>query len=213
MAKYKLDKLKPADLQARVALINLVRGDTQDIITAARNMGMIRNHLAYALATTYHETAFTMKPIKERGGEAYLKAKKYYPHFGRGYVQATWLRNYKLIGDKLGVDIVSNPDRLLDKDVAIPALLRGMEEGWYTGKSMGDYLTLDRSNYPSARQVVNGLDAANDIAAYARAYDKLLTLDGYGVEGKQLPPAPPVEEPKRSTLDLIISIIRKFLGV
>jgi hypothetical protein len=28
--------------------------------------------LAYALSTTYHETAFTMRPIKEKGGAKYF---------------------------------------------------------------------------------------------------------------------------------------------
>ena len=35
--------------------------------------------LAYTLGTVYHETAKTMNPVKEYGGEAYLRSKSYYP--------------------------------------------------------------------------------------------------------------------------------------
>ena len=51
--------------------------------------------LAYMLATTYHETATRMWPIREYGSENYLKSKPYYPYFGRGFVQLTWEENYR----------------------------------------------------------------------------------------------------------------------
>jgi putative chitinase len=51
--------------------------------------------LAYILATVYHETAGTMNPIKEKGGEKYLRSKAYYPYYGRDLVQTTWKANYE----------------------------------------------------------------------------------------------------------------------
>jgi hypothetical protein len=61
-------------------------GDTRLLIEAGRKYGLLRNRMAYVLATAYHETAHTMKPI-EMGGEKYLQSKKYWPYIGRGYVQ------------------------------------------------------------------------------------------------------------------------------
>ncbi|TOE35570.1 hypothetical protein CGJ43_25525, partial [Vibrio parahaemolyticus] len=56
-------------------------------------------YLAYVLATTYHETGHTMKPIEEWGkgqgrpyGEPDPETGQTY--YGRGYVQLTWLANY-----------------------------------------------------------------------------------------------------------------------
>ncbi|HSS56278.1 MAG TPA: hypothetical protein VLK79_16650, partial [Gaiellales bacterium] len=59
--------------------------------------------LAYCLATAWHETAFTMQPIIEDGGESYLKSKPYYPWYGRGLVQLTWEDNYQKQDDKLAL--------------------------------------------------------------------------------------------------------------
>ena len=52
----------------------------------ARGLSDVR-WLAYILATTFHETAGKMQPVREMGGEAYLKKKPYYPWVGEGLVQ------------------------------------------------------------------------------------------------------------------------------
>lgn len=69
--------------------MNMNIGDTRLLIEAGRERGLLRNQMAYVLATAYHETAHTMKPVREMGGEKYLRSKKYYPYVGMGYVQLT----------------------------------------------------------------------------------------------------------------------------
>ena len=56
--------------------MDLARGDTRLIINVCAANDLLRNQAAYVLATAYLETAHTMKPVREYGGEAYLKAKK-----------------------------------------------------------------------------------------------------------------------------------------
>src|ERR1044071_1113225 len=52
-----------------------------------------RRWLAYMLATTFHETARTMQPIREFGrGRGTRYGTTYY---GRGFVQLTWEANYR----------------------------------------------------------------------------------------------------------------------
>lgn len=161
--------------------LNLSIGDTQLLINEANRQGILRNQLAYVLATVYHETAFTMKPIKERGGLRYLKSKKYYPYFGRGYVQLTWDYNYKKAGIQEGIDFIKNPDLLLVPKYAIPICITGMREGWFTGKKLSDYMTLQKSDFENARRIINKLDAYQKIATYARQYDFLLIAAHYGM--------------------------------
>lgn len=155
-------------------------GDTRLIVNVCAANGLLRNQAAYVLATAYHETAHTMKPVREYGGEAYLKAKKYYPYVGMGYVQLTWKENYEKASRKLGVDFVSNPKLLLKAEYAAKILVIGSSKGWFTGKKLSDYITLQNSDFVGARRIINGTDKASLIAGYAKQYDAQLKAEGYG---------------------------------
>lgn len=197
---------------------NLNLGDTRIIIEEGSKRGLLRNQLAYVLATAYHETAHTMKPVREYGGEPYLKSKKYYPYVGMGYVQLTWLDNYKKAGEKLGVDFVKNPKLLLEAKYAAPILILGMKEGWFTGKKLSDYITLKSSDFRNARRIVNGMDRADLIAGYAKEYDEALKSIGYGIDGPQKPvqevpepEAPEVPNDKNSIVHAILAFLWKLI--
>ncbi|WP_114216692.1 glycoside hydrolase family 19 protein [Ochrobactrum sp. 3-3] len=166
-------------------------GDTHLLIEEGRKHGLLRNQMAYVLATAYHETAHTMKPVNEMGGQKYLRSKKYWPYIGRGYVQITWKNNYEKAGRILGIDFVSKPELLLKPEYAAPIIIAGMSEGWFTGKKLSDYITLQKSDFKNARRIVNGTDRAELIARYAKEYDKALLTEGYGVE--QIVTAPATE--------------------
>jgi hypothetical protein len=157
--------------------MNLNLGDTQLIIAECRNQGLSLWKTSYVLATAYHETAHTMKPVREYGGEKYLKSKKYYPYVGMGYVQLTWKYNYELASKKLGIDFVKNPKLLLEPKYAVKILVTGMVEGWFTGKKLSDYITDDEREYKkvmtqfaNARRIINGTDKQIDIAEIGWKY-------------------------------------------
>ena len=149
------------------------------------------NHAAYMLATTYHETAYTMQPIVERGGVRYFD--KYdtgrlaarlgntpeadgdgYKYRGRGYVQLTGAANYRRAGKKLGIDLSGNPDLALDPVHAAGIMIFGMAEGWFTGKKLSDYIGDYTANYVDARRIINGVDKQDKIAAEAVAFELAL---------------------------------------
>lgn len=145
---------------------------------------------AYLLATTFHETAGTMQPIHERGSRSYFD--KYdagtpigkrlgntakgdgYTFRGRGYVQITGRANYDKATRKLGVDFVRGPERALNPKWAAQILVRGSNEGWFTGKKLSDYITDAKKDYHNARRVINGLDQASRIARYAQRFEAAL---------------------------------------
>lgn len=160
--------------------MNLDHGDTRVIIEEGKKEGLLRNQLAYVLATAYWETGKTMKPVKEAYwlSEDWRKAnlKRYYPYYGRGYVQLTWKDNYKDYG------IADNPDKALEPAFAAYVLIDGMVKGRFTGKKLSDYITLQASNFTGARRIVNGTDKAAEIAKLAKEYDSLLLKEGYGVD-------------------------------
>lgn len=219
--------------------MNLTLGDTQLIITECLKQGLLVNDAAYVLATAYHESAHTMKPISEYGGTNYLKSKKYYPYYGRGYVQLTWDYNYRKAGTKLGVDFIKNPGLLLQAQYAVPILVTGMREGWFTGKKLRDYIdtidesdALDELEYEQGRRIINGVDKKQLIASYAIQYEKDLKATRYGLNATEKPvqtipvvPAPvqppldhvPVQPPVASTapttlLSILIMIAKAIFG-
>lgn len=97
--------------------MNMHLGNTRRIVEACLEYDLLRKEAAYVLSIAYHETAHTMKPVREMGGESYLRSKKYYPNVGMGYVQLTWLVNYKKASDYLGVDFVSNQSCCLSRNM------------------------------------------------------------------------------------------------
>lgn len=159
--------------------MDLNLGSTRALIDECRRQGLLRNQCAYVLATAFWETARTMKPVREMGGEKYLKSKKYYPYVGMGFVQLTWLKNYQLAEKKLGAPFVKNPKLLLDPKYAVPIAVTGMREGWFTGKKLSNYITLAKSDFVNARRIINGTDKAKEIAKLARDYDMDLAVTGY----------------------------------
>lgn len=174
--------------------MDLKTGDTRRIIDFAASQGVLRNQLAYILATARWETNHTMKPVREAywlSEDWRRKNLRYYPHYGRGYVQLTWPRNYAHADERLGLGgrLERNPDMALDTEVATKILVVGMMEGWFTGAALPRYVTRETSDFVNARRVVNGTDRAQEIAALARKYDDLLRAEGYG-ETKPKPKLP-----------------------
>lgn len=131
--------------------------------------------LAYALATTYHETDQKMQPIEEYGkgrGHPYGKPdpETGQTYYGRGFVQLTWKKNYATMGTKIGADLVSYPELALELDNATKILFVGMIEGLFTGKSLKDYFNSSMEDWVNARRIINGLDKAQAIAVYGHNF-------------------------------------------
>lgn len=140
---------------------------------------------AYGLATAYWETNKTMMPVKEAYwlSENWRKNNlRYYPWYGRGLVQTTWQRNYQHTDDvlDLGGELVRNPDLLLTLAVAVPALVHGMQEGWYTGRKLSDTLARDcpatQEDFRLSRPIINGHDKDSTIAVIAIEFQDALQI-------------------------------------
>lgn len=126
--------------------------------------------LAYIFGTVYHETAAAMNPIKEKGGEAYLRSKKYYPYYGRDLVQTTWKTNYEKVKSFTGVDVVANPDLIADLPVAAATAIEFMDKGYYTGKKLSHYFNDKKEDWFNARRIINGTDKASHVGGIAQLF-------------------------------------------
>lgn len=165
--------------------------------------------LAYALATVFHETGRRMVPVREgfassdtgarlavnklakaRGPNSavakYAQPQPPYGHvyYGRGHVQLTWLDNYRRSSADAGVDLVKDPDAMLDPVISARVLIRGLIDGRWNGKGLGvaHYLPGDPVQ---ARRTVNVLDKAQEIAGYYRQFMAALTSAGWQASTRQ----------------------------
>jgi predicted chitinase len=148
--------------------------------------------LAYMLATSWHETAKTMQPIKEHGSDAYFirmydpppagerpsvakQLGNIYPgdgarYPGMGLVQLTGRSNYRKMGEKLNIDLEENPELALAPDVSAEIMFTGMGDGDFTGKKLPDYFSASKDDPVNARRIINGTDKADLIAGYHRKF-------------------------------------------
>lgn len=135
------------------------------------------NQWAYIFATVFHETNATFLPIKEAywlSEDWRKKNLRYFPYYGRGFVQITWKENYAKYGKLLSSDLVKNPDLALNIDVAFFILIHGFANGTFTGKKIQDYINEGKKDYVGARRCINGTDKAQLIASYAILFEKLI---------------------------------------
>lgn len=128
-------------------------------------------HLAYCLATTFHETSKEMQPIEEYGKGEGMSYGSPDPetgqtYYGRGFVQLTWRDNYRRATSELHLADEQNlewhAEQALDPYVASEVMFEGMEEGWFRTGSDGKPQTLGRyfsetvDDPYTAREIING---------------------------------------------------------
>lgn len=180
----------------------------ETILAAASDLPI--SHVAYLLATAYHETAHTMRPVREtlaktddeaitrleaawKAGKLSWVSKPYWRRdadgkswLGRGYVQLTHKANYQKAAKLTGIDLVASPNKAMQPTVAAKILVDGCQAGIFTGKALSDYLPGD---YTGARRIVNGTDRAAMIAGYAHAFEVALTVGKYKQGETEIPKA------------------------
>lgn len=138
-----------------------------------------REHVAYTLATVYHETKGTWAPVAEaywlNDPEAYRRKLRYWPWYGRGYSQLTWEDNYRYMSKVTGYNLIKDPDMAMHPIVAAEILVHGMLFSfWPGGLTLDRYINDDKTDFYNARRVVNVLDKARLISNYAQCIDEQL---------------------------------------
>jgi hypothetical protein len=141
-----------------------------------------RGQIAYVFATTEHELHFGRLMMEladgwdmegredldntEPGDEPRFK--------GRGFVQITGRRNYRIWSEKLGIDLVDHPEKAAMPEFAAIILVRGMRDSGFTGVGLSDFIVGDQQDFFNARRIVNGLNRTDHIEQIAKHYFKAI---------------------------------------
>lgn len=120
-----------------------------------------------ALATVAIETAHTFAPVREAywldnwhghdWAEAWRRENfRYWPYYGRGFIQLTWESNYRRYGDAIGIDLVGQPDKALDPEISADNLAR-----YFVTHGGGPLIpaAARRGDWREVRRLVQGADA------------------------------------------------------
>jgi hypothetical protein len=161
--------------------------DIWEVYFAKENSADAEEWLAYCLATVFHESAQTMRPIEEYGkgqGKSYGEPQPPYDqvYYGRGHVQLTWQENYQKGEQRLkevyGIDAPMHqyPHRMLEDETSAMVLFDGCIEGWFTGVGLPQFFNAKAGvEEPyEARQIDNGFDKADVIAGYYEMFKDAL---------------------------------------
>lgn len=137
--------------------------------------------------------------------------------FGRGFTQLTHKRNYQKLGQVIGVDLVSDPSKALDLDIAAKIMVAGMRDGLFTGKKLADYdfpAALDASPSSNPRRIVNGKDGSDaEVAKFHRQFATALAFaEERAKEAQSAPSAPvPPSTPKGGLVAAILRLLASIL--
>lgn len=161
--------------------LNSIESRIQFIINGCKEFDFTDTQTAYVLATVKRETGNTFKPVREAyyinnnfeiAEDWRKKHLRYYPWYGKGYVQITWKQNYEKFSKITGKDLVNNPDLALEPEISRFILCYGFKHGTFTGKKISDYINSTNTDFYNARRCINGTDHAREIAKDAEMYLK-----------------------------------------
>lgn len=141
-----------------------------------------RGQIAYVFATAEHESLFGRFMMELADGWDYEGREDLGntepgdgPRFkGRGFVQITGRLNYQIWSDKLGINLIDNPEKAAIPEIAAMILVQGMRDGSFTGVGLSDFIVGDSRDFFDARRIVNGLDKADLIERFAEYYFKAI---------------------------------------
>jgi hypothetical protein len=115
-------------------------------------------------------------------------------YFGRGYCQITWWNSYAAAGGFLGrgLDLLFNPELVKDPAIAYQIMSVGMRTGtmFANGLKIGRFIAGSHCDYLHARQMVNGMNGAQEVADAAKKFERILLASKHTVLAGHSHPAP-----------------------
>lgn len=193
ISRVATNKHMPNDFPSVDQILNIVKPPSPIRPFAQRNLPLIlnecldngvtdRGQIAYVFATAQHESHFGRFMMELASGSA-MEGRKDLENTrpgdgrrfkGRGFVQITGRRNYTIWSKRLGIDLISHPEKAAIPDIAAIILVQGMRDSSFTGVGLSDFIVGSRRDFFKARRIVNALDRTDDIKDIAEEYFKAI---------------------------------------
>jgi hypothetical protein len=124
---------------------------------------------AYILATAQTEDDFTPR---DEGRDKLINSGSAGIYTGRGDVQLTGRSNYQYWTNRLGVDLIDNPELANRPDLSAEILVYGMRDGTFTGRKLSQYINSSTGHFDfaGARHIVNDSDKTGTTAEAAQRF-------------------------------------------
>jgi hypothetical protein len=125
------------------------------IVAALEASGINSDLVQIAAAATVAVETGTFAPRVEKladpakQGDLHRSQMRYYPWIGRGFVQITWEKNYRMFGALVGVDLIADPAKAADPLIAAHVLAAFFERA-------GVAESANAQDWRSVRRRVNG---------------------------------------------------------
>lgn len=174
------------------------------VLAEAQRRGTPDQHLAYMLATAFHETGGKMQPVRENlNYTSAARIKQTWPtRFPTVASAQPFVRNPQKLANKVyggrmgntgpndgwiyrgdGLPQLTGKENFrkfgiepgMDLATAVRVMFDGMTKGMFTGARLADFFGEGREDSVGARVVVNGTDKARLIAGYYRNFLDSLT--------------------------------------
>ena len=174
------------------------------------------------LGTIAIETAHTFKPVREAfwNTEEWrrINLSRYYPYYGRGYIQLTWRDNYATYGPKIATlwgaggweddfNLVQFPDNALNPDIAAAvSALYFRDHGGTNLKLIPNAAA--RQDWAEVRRLVQGGSAG--LADFRQVCEDLWNLPLPGTP--EIPPVESYEQYKTAIKYLVDVVLPKVAG-
>ncbi|BDU72379.1 glycoside hydrolase family 19 protein [Mesoterricola silvestris] len=151
------------------------------IVAALREFGIDTHLVRVAAAATIQVECPSWVPCREihakqeRQPDLWRAQERYWPSgfYGRGFIQTTWQENYEKTGAALKVDLLADPDLLLDPTIAARALAHFMSQH-------GICEAANARQWIRVRARINGINRQtglpNGIKPFSAAVDALMEV-------------------------------------
>lgn len=137
--------------------------------------------VSYAYAVAYFncyrpndESHDRIVPCFENKNIMTLRGMAQYPYIGRSYTMLKGKHLYRAESIRMDLDLLYDPDLLLNIDIASNSHVYCLKNGTITGRKLGEYIYGNYCNYTACHRVVDRLHSRWEIAGYAIQFEKAL---------------------------------------